>query len=110
MSIERSEARSELADGRVSIERSEARSELTDGRVSIERSEATDGSVTVWGRQVRLVMTALVLVALLAGTVFGDDVHFPFGPFRMYSTTDRIDAPVNSPESRRLTPLDGRSC
>jgi len=52
--------------------------------------------VTAWGRAVRLAMTALVAVALLAGTVAGDDIHFPFGPFRMFSTTDRVDAPVNS--------------
>ncbi len=52
--------------------------------------------MTPWGRAIRLVMSALVAVALLAGTVAGDDVHFPFGPFRMFSTTDRIDAPVNS--------------
>jgi phosphoribosylformylglycinamidine synthase I len=40
VSIERSEARSELMVGRVGIERSEARSELMVGRVGIERSEA----------------------------------------------------------------------
>lgn len=52
--------------------------------------------MTPWGRVVRLVMTAVVAVVLLAGTIAGDDVHFPFGPFRMFSTTDRVDAPVNS--------------
>lgn len=52
--------------------------------------------MTTRGRAIRLVLTALVALVLLAGTVAGDDIHFPFGPFRMYSTTDRVDAPVNS--------------
>jgi hypothetical protein len=26
---------------------------------------------------------------LVAGTFWGDDDHFPFGPFRMYSTTNK---------------------
>lgn len=29
--------------------------------------------------------------ALLAGTLWGQDDHFPFGPFRMYATTQRLD-------------------
>ena len=33
----------------------------------------------------RVVVTALVLVTLLAGTVNGRDHHFPFGPFRMFA-------------------------
>lgn len=35
----------------------------------------------------------VVLGALVAGTAWGQDDHFPFGPFRMYSTT-------NSPSGR----------
>jgi hypothetical protein len=31
---------------------------------------------------------------LVAGTAVGQDDDFPFGPFRMFSTTDRLDAPV----------------
>lgn len=36
--------------------------------------------------------TVAVLVAVVAGTAWGQDDHFPFGPFRMYSTTttDRV--------------------
>jgi hypothetical protein len=34
----------------------------------------------------RLIATAVVMAALLAGSAWGDDEHFPFGPFRMYST------------------------
>lgn len=41
-------------------------------------------------------MTGLVLAALLAGTAWGDDDHFPFGPFRMYSTTNELDGTVNA--------------
>jgi hypothetical protein len=37
---------------------------------------------------VRLVAMGAVFVALLLGTWRGQDDHFPFGPFRMYSTTD----------------------
>ena len=39
------------------------------------------------GIVVRLVASAGVLVTLLVGTLYGNDDHFPFGPFRMYSTT-----------------------
>lgn len=43
-----------------------------------------------------MLMTALVLAGLLAGTAWGDDDHFPFGPFRMYSTTNELDGTVNA--------------
>jgi hypothetical protein len=43
---------------------------------------------------VRLVATLIGVALLLAGTVVGTDDDFPFGPFRMYATTDRLDAPV----------------
>jgi hypothetical protein len=37
---------------------------------------------------IRVVAMGMVLVALLLGTWRGQDDHFPFGPFRMYSTTN----------------------
>jgi len=37
-----------------------------------------------------------LLALVLAGTVWGDDDAFPFGPFRMYSTRADPDAPVIS--------------
>ena len=40
--------------------------------------------------------TALVVALLLLGTFKGDDDHFPFGPFRMYSTTNELDGTVNA--------------
>lgn len=42
----------------------------------------------------RLGVTALVLVLVFAGTLWGQDADFPFGPFRMYSTRDDPNAPV----------------
>jgi len=38
----------------------------------------------------------LVAGLLLTGTVAGEDDHFPFGPFRMYSTADDPDGRVLS--------------
>ncbi len=46
------------------------------------------------GRIVRAVVTVVAAIALLAGTLVGSDDDFPFGPFRMYATTDKLDAPV----------------
>ncbi|GIJ25796.1 hypothetical protein Vqi01_09580 [Micromonospora qiuiae] len=48
--------------------------------------------MTSRGRAVRVGVTALALAVLLAGTLWGDDDHFPFGPFRMYSTSDPPNA------------------
>lgn len=45
-------------------------------------------------RAVRIAATVAVAGVLLAGTLWGQDDAFPFGPFRMYATTDRLDAPV----------------
>lgn len=49
--------------------------------------------LTSRGRAARLTTTALGLALLLAGTIWGSDDHFPFGPFRMYATSN----PPNSP-------------
>lgn len=48
------------------------------------------------GRRVRTAGFVLGLVLLVAGTVAGQDDHFPFGPFRMYSTADDPDGRVLS--------------
>jgi hypothetical protein len=55
------------------------------------------------GRVSRLVATAIVLALLLAGTVWGVDSDFPFGPFRMYSTRADPNAPVVSTRVVGLT-------
>ncbi len=57
---------------------------------------ATREPVTTRGKVVRLAVTAVVGGLLLTGTLVGQDDSFPFGPFRMYSTTDSLDAPVRS--------------
>jgi hypothetical protein len=52
--------------------------------------------LTTSGRRVRAAGFVLGLVLLVAGTVAGQDDHFPFGPFRMYSTADDPDGRVLS--------------
>ena len=52
--------------------------------------------MTPRSKSVRLLATALFLLGLLWGTFWGLDDHFPFGPFRMYSTTDEVDGPIRS--------------
>jgi hypothetical protein len=46
------------------------------------------------GRWWRHAAVAAVLTLVLAGTLWGQDDAFPFGPFRMYSTRDDPNAPV----------------
>ncbi len=45
------------------------------------------GELLPGGRAVRTVATLAVAVLLTAGTVWGNDDEFPFGPFRMFSTS-----------------------
>ena len=53
------------------------------------------------GRLVRMGAIVLMLVALTMGTFWGDDDHFPFGPFRMYSVANKTDGEI------RATALEG---
>lgn len=46
------------------------------------------------GRPVRLIVAVVVAALLLYGTVAGQDDLFPFGPFRMYATADKLNSPV----------------
>jgi hypothetical protein len=55
------------------------------------------------GRRVRLALTALVAVLAVAGTLYGQDDHFPFAPFRMFSTRTAPDGPVRVVELRGRT-------
>ncbi len=48
-------------------------------------------------RRWRAVVTAVALVLLLAGSLWGQDDHFPFGPFRMYARASRPDGQVSTP-------------
>lgn len=65
----------------------------------------TDEVVKLSARSIliRLVISAAVLALTLAGTVFGDDYAFPFGPPRMYSTRADPDTPVSSTRVVGLT-------
>jgi hypothetical protein len=55
-----------------------------------------------WRRR-RMAAVLVVLGLMLAGTVWGDDDAFPFGPFRMYSTRNDPNAPVISTRAVGLT-------
>lgn len=55
------------------------------------------------GRRSRLAAVVVVLALVLAGTVWGDDDAFPFGPFRMYSTRNDPNTPVISTRAVGLT-------
>lgn len=48
------------------------------------------------GRRVRAAGFLAGLALLLAGSAWGQDDHFPFGPFRMYATADDPDGRVLS--------------
>jgi hypothetical protein len=55
------------------------------------------------GRRVRVVVALVGIVALLAGALVGQDDDFPFGPFRMYATADKLNSPV---QDTRLDAVD----
>jgi hypothetical protein len=55
------------------------------------------------GRVRRLLAVAVVLAMITAGSIWGNDDTFPFGPFRMYSTRADPDAPVISTRVVGLT-------
>lgn len=73
---------------------------------SLDLPPATEPEVvrlTPAGRRRRLVGVLVVLTLLLAGTVWGDDDAFPFGPFRMYSTRNDPNTPVISTRAVGVT-------
>jgi hypothetical protein len=55
-------------------------------------------TLTRRGRAVRVAVAALGTALVLAGTLWGQDDDFPFGPFRMYSTAPDPDA--DAPDTR----------
>ena len=59
------------------------------------------------GRRIRLAAAAAVLALVVAGSLWGDDDNWPVGPFRMYSTTTRLDGTVIVPLFEATT-ADGR--
>jgi hypothetical protein len=58
-------------------------------------------------RAARMTAALAVLLALIAGTLWGNDEHFPFGPFRMYSTRNDPNGTI-SVTKVRATSTDGR--
>lgn len=55
------------------------------------------------GRWVRLVVTVVGAALLIAGSLWGEDDHFPFGPFKMYASAVDPDAPA---EDTRMEGVD----
>ena len=53
--------------------------------------------MTSTGRRVRLAAALLALGLLLVGNLWGEDHHFPFGPFRMYATSGKPNGVVRTP-------------
>jgi hypothetical protein len=60
-------------------------------------------TLTARGRWIRLAVTLVAAVLLLAGTLWGEDDHFPFGPFKMYASAVDPDAPA---EDTRVEGVD----
>jgi hypothetical protein len=52
--------------------------------------------MTLPGRRARTLATGATILLLLAGSIWGQDDHFPLGPFRMYSVSNRVDGQVTS--------------
>jgi hypothetical protein len=71
------------------------------------RAMTTD-TLTPRGRSTRLVVTAVGVAVLLLGTLFGSDDHFPFGPFRMFATTDKWSEPISIARAE-VTDVNGRT-
>ncbi len=55
------------------------------------------------GRLVRNLLTALVFLGVITSSVWGEDDHFPFAPFRMYSTTTSPSGTVTMPHFEAVT-------
>ena len=53
-------------------------------------------AMTAAGRRARTLATGMTIVILVVGSIWGQDDHFPLGPFRMYSVSNRLDSRVTS--------------
>ena len=64
-------------------------------------------TLTATGRLVRVLATVVASTLLLAGTIWGTDDHFPFGPFSMYAGINGPNDPA--PDTRvEATDATGR--
>jgi hypothetical protein len=63
--------------------------------------------MTAAGRRIRLAATVVVLGLLLAGSVWGADDDFPFGPFRMFANSGKANGVVSVPQLVGV--VDGRT-
>jgi hypothetical protein len=64
--------------------------------------------VSAVGRRARVAVVAAAVIALLAGSFYGQDDHFPFGPFRMFSTRTVPDGEVTVAQLRGRVAGDAR--
>lgn len=69
-----------------------------EGTATGERAAAAAGHdrLSSRGRWVRVLVTVVASGVLLAGTIWGQDDDFPFGPFRMYAHSAKQDGIVRS--------------
>jgi hypothetical protein len=79
------------------------------GPIHSQRKPAFDEAVTVTGsveserrlgrggQAVRLVVVLVAAMALLAGSIWGSDDDFPFGPFRMFAGVNAPNEPAPDP-------------
>lgn len=72
-------------------------------------SEAIDSAASEapFCKACRIAATALAGVLLLAGTLWGSDDYFPFGPFSMYAGVNPPDEPAPDPRIEAVT-IEGR--
>jgi hypothetical protein len=61
-----------------------------------DRATPAGDRLTPTGRRVRLAVTVAGSLLLLAGTFWGTDDHFPFGPFKMYANANDNNGLVRS--------------
>lgn len=59
--------------------------------------------MTTRARSARVALGAACFLALIGGTVWGDDDNFPLGPFRMYSVKNELDGEVRAVEIQGTT-------
>jgi hypothetical protein len=59
--------------------------------------------LTSTGRRVRVLAALFLVVAVTVGTFWGQDDHFPVGPFRMYSVANKTNGAIRVPALEATT-------